>query len=131
MVSSNFKKVYNPDEILMGRAGSAGKRGLMHRPSSLSPDNVLRFLQVTPSGANLDGILRGLRLRKFERRPLGRILAKLKKKKAIEELPGGRVVLAGTRRRAEAEAGSRTEARRSAPDGQRSGASARNLLSGR
>ena len=103
----------------------------MNRPSSLSPDNVLRFLQVTPNGANLEGILRGLRLRKFERRPLGRILAKLKKKKVIEELPGGRLVLGGTGRRAAAEAGSRTEARGSGPDGQRSGASALNLLSGR
>ena len=61
----------------------------MHRSSSLSPDNILRFLQVTPNGANLDGIERGLRLHKSDRRPLVRILAKLKKKKVIEEFPGG------------------------------------------
>jgi hypothetical protein len=26
MVSSKYKKVYNPDEILMGQAGSGGER---------------------------------------------------------------------------------------------------------
>src|SRR5215471_995900 len=73
----------------------------MHRPSSLSPDNVLRYLQVTPSGANLDGILRGLRLEKSDRRPLLRILAKLKKRKLIAELPGNRFLLAGQKRKSE------------------------------
>jgi ribonuclease R len=69
----------------------------MHRPTSLSPDNILRFLQVTVDGANLEAIQRGLRLHKSDRRPLVRMLAKLKKKKAIEELTGGRFVLAGRR----------------------------------
>jgi hypothetical protein len=53
----------------------------MHRPTSLSPDNILRFLQVTVDGANLEAIQRGLRLGKSDRRPLVRMLAKLKKKK--------------------------------------------------
>jgi ribonuclease R len=64
----------------------------MHRPSSLSPDNILRFLQVTRNGASPEVIQRGLRLRKSDRRPLAKMLAKLKKRKVIEELPGGRFV---------------------------------------
>jgi len=67
----------------------------MSKPSSLSPDNILRFLQVTRDGASLDGIQRGLQLRKSDRRPLVKMLAKLKKKKAIMEIAGGRFVLAG------------------------------------
>lgn len=103
----------------------------MHRSSSLSPDNILRFLQVTPNGANLDGIERGLRLHKSERRPLVRILAKLKKKKVIEEFPGGRFVLANQRRKSERQAGSPTERAGPRPEGLRAGSSSRNSLSGR
>src|ERR1700739_4179860 len=69
----------------------------MHQASSLSPDNVLRFLQVTGAGASLDAIQRGLHLRKSDRRPLAKMLAKLKKRKAIVELPGGRFTLASRR----------------------------------
>src|SRR5689334_8138812 len=69
----------------------------MSRPSSLSPDNILRFLQVTRDGASLDGIQRGLQLKKSDRRPLVRMLAKLKKRKAITEVSGGRFVLAARR----------------------------------
>ena len=107
----------------------------MHRPSSLSPDNILRFLQVTPNGANLEGILRGLRLKKSDRRPLVRILAKLKKKRLIEELPGGRFLLAGQTRKSEREAGSRSDKggkrREERTDGARHGSSSRNSLAGR
>src|SRR5215467_6308603 len=95
------------------------KRGLMHRPSSLSPDNVLRFLQLTPNGANFEGILRGLKLRKFERRPLGKIVAKLKKKKVIVELPGGRLMLAGAQPGRKVETALRAETPGGAPDGER------------
>ena len=69
----------------------------MHRPSSLSPDNILRFLHVTSNGAHLEAIQRGLQLKKSDRRALVRMLVKLKKRKAIEELPGGRFVLVGKR----------------------------------
>src|SRR5262249_41145967 len=67
------------------------------RPTSLSPDNILRFLQVTNGGATLEAIQRALRLAKSDRRPLVRMLAKLKKKQVIEEFPGGRFLLAGRR----------------------------------
>src|SRR6201982_4120183 len=69
----------------------------MHQASSLSPDNILRFLQATESGASLEAIHRGLHLRKTDRRHLTKMLAKLKKRKAIAELPGGRFTLASHR----------------------------------
>jgi ribonuclease R len=81
----------------MGASPVAPRKGLMHRPTSLSPDNILRFLQVTAGGATLEAIQSGLRLAKSDRRPLVRMLAKLKKKKVIGEFPGGRFVLAERR----------------------------------
>jgi ribonuclease R len=73
----------------------------MNRPSQLSPDNILRFLQVTPEPATAQQIARGLRLNRSDQRPLHRMLSKLKKRGAIEELPGGRHRLV---RRTESEA---------------------------
>ena len=67
----------------------------MPRPSHLSPDNILRFLQVRRDSASTDEIARGLRLSKAERWPLTKMLTSLKKRGAIGELPGGRYHLAG------------------------------------
>jgi ribonuclease R len=67
----------------------------MPRPSHLSPDNILRFLQVRRDPASTDEIARGLRLSKADRRPLTKMLASLRKRGAIGELPGGRYHLAG------------------------------------
>ena len=67
----------------------------MPRPSSLSPDNILRFLQVTKDAASTNEIAAALHVGKSERRPLFSMLVKLKKRGAIEELPGGRYRLAG------------------------------------
>jgi len=103
----------------------------MQRPNSLSPDNVLRFLQITAEGADLGGILRGLRLKKSDRRPLLRILAKLKKKKLIEELRGGRHVLSSQGRKSENRTGSGAEKGRRESDLSRSGDQNRNSLPGR
>src|SRR5215467_575580 len=57
---------------------------------SLSPDNVLRFLQLRRDPASPTDIARGLHLRNSDTRLLFKMLAKLKKRRAIEELPGGR-----------------------------------------
>jgi len=103
----------------------------MRRPSSLSPDNILRFLQVTANGANLERIQQGLRLRKPDRRPLLRILAKLKKRKLIEELSGGRFVLAGQRRKSENLSSSSGETGSRGQQGAHSSGANRNSLSGR
>src|SRR5215475_15243073 len=70
----------------------------MARPSHLSPDNILRFLQVRTDPASLDDISRGLHLKKSDRRPLQKTLVKLKKRGAIREFPGGRYHLAGSKR---------------------------------
>jgi ribonuclease R len=68
---------------------------LMPRPSHLSSDNILRFLQVRRDPASTDEIARGLRLSKSDRRPLTKMLTSLRKRGAIRELPGGRYHLAG------------------------------------
>jgi len=62
----------------------------MSRTSNLSPENLMRFLQVKTEPASANDIARGLHLGKSDRRPLFKILTKLKKRNAIEELPGGR-----------------------------------------
>ena len=62
----------------------------MPRPSHLSLDNILRFLQVRSEPASTNEIALGLHLKKADNRPLFKMLAKLKKRRAIEELPGGR-----------------------------------------
>src|ERR1700693_5963857 len=67
----------------------------MPRPSHLSPDNILRFLQVRRDPASAEEIGRGLQVSKTERRPLFKMLGKLKKRGTIAELPGGRYRLAG------------------------------------
>src|SRR4030088_259994 len=65
----------------------------MPRPSHLSPDNILRFLQVRSEPASASEIVEGLHLKKTDNRPLFKMLSKLKKRRAIEELPGGRYCL--------------------------------------
>jgi len=77
----------------------------MTRPAPLSTDNLLRFLHVTDGGANLWELQRGLKLSKSEVRPLLRILAKLKKRKAILELADGRFTLPSQRPERQNQAG--------------------------
>jgi ribonuclease R len=55
----------------------------------------LRFLQLRSDPASTNDIARGLHLKKSDQRPLFKMLAKLKKRRAIEELPGGRYRLPG------------------------------------
>src|SRR6266849_7823191 len=69
----------------------------MPRPSQLSPDNILRFLQVRSAPASSEEIAAALHTPKTERRALYKMLSKLTKRRAIEELPGGRYRLAGRR----------------------------------
>src|SRR4029077_11320366 len=73
------------------------ERGQMSRAAPLSIDNILRFLQLKVEGATLSDIQRGLRLRKSEQRPRAKILANLKKRKAIVELTDGRPALSNRR----------------------------------
>src|SRR5260370_11334494 len=69
----------------------------MPRPSQLSPDNILRFLQVRSAPASSEEIAAALHMPKTERRALYKMLSKLTKRRAIEGLPGGRYRLAGRR----------------------------------
>jgi ribonuclease R len=62
----------------------------MPRTSNLSPENLLRFLQVKTEPVSVNEISKALHLGKSDHRPLFKILNKLKKRNAIEELPGGR-----------------------------------------
>jgi ribonuclease R len=55
----------------------------------------LRFLQIRGEPASTNEIIEGLHLKKADTRPLFKILAKLKKRHAVEELPGGRYRLPG------------------------------------
>src|SRR5271170_1194428 len=75
----------------------------MPRPSSLSPDNILRFLQVTGDAVSANEIGAALHVGKAGRKPLFNMLMKLKKRGAIEELPGGRYRLAGRKGKVEPE----------------------------
>ena len=63
--------------------------------STLNPDNILRFLQLRSAPASVGELAKGLGLKKSDTRPLFKMLAKLKKRRAIEELPGGRYRLPG------------------------------------
>jgi ribonuclease R len=71
----------------------------MSRPSSFSPDNILRFLQVTRGAASGNEIAAALHVGKKDRKALFKMLATLKKRGAVEELPGGRYQLGGRRKK--------------------------------
>jgi ribonuclease R len=62
----------------------------MPRPSQLSIDNILRFLQLRNDPVALEELSRSLHLKKNDRRPLLRMLEKLKKRGLVEELSHGR-----------------------------------------
>jgi ribonuclease R len=79
----------------------------MAHSSSLSPDNILRFLQLQTAPASADEIGSALRIKKNDRRPLYKMLAKLKKRGAIDEIPGGRYRL--PRRKSDGNPGPRAE----------------------
>jgi ribonuclease R len=70
----------------------------MSRQSQLSPDNILRFLQLRNGPASLEDLSRSLQVRRSSRRALLQMLAKLKKRGLVEELSHGRFLLHQTPR---------------------------------
>jgi ribonuclease R len=62
----------------------------MSRTSSLSPDNILRFLQVRQDSVSAMEIGQGLHLPKNERKLLFKMLSKLKKRNLIAEVAPGK-----------------------------------------
>jgi ribonuclease R len=102
----------------------------MPSTSHLSPDNILRFLQLRSEPATASELAKGLGLKKSDTRPLFKMLAKLKKRGAVEEVPGGRYRLRGRK----SEAGSpRQQSRRasSPPQHPQTGLAGRDELKGR
>jgi ribonuclease R len=67
----------------------------MPSSSSLHADNILRVLQLRSEPASAKEIAQALQLKKTDTRALFKILSKLKRRRAIEELPGGRYRLPG------------------------------------
>ena len=65
----------------------------MSRQSQLSPDNILRFLQLRSGPASIEDLSRSLQVKKSSRRALLQMLAKLKKRGLVEELSHGRFLL--------------------------------------
>src|SRR6266849_5837605 len=102
---------------------------LMSSPSQLNPDNILRFLQLRGEPASTNEIARGLHLKKTDTRSLFKILAKLKKRRAIEELPGGRYRLPN--RKKEQQAPGPQPLRRPAPPQERTALANRDEVKGR
>ena len=70
----------------------------MPRPSQLSVDNILRFLQLRNDPVALEELSRSLRLKKNDRRPLLQMLEKLKKRGLVEELTHGRFLFRQSRK---------------------------------
>jgi ribonuclease R len=70
----------------------------MPRPAQLSSDNLLRFLQVRRDPASVEDIAAALHMRRADRHALHKMLSTLKKRRLIEEAPGGRYQLAGRKR---------------------------------
>jgi ribonuclease R len=65
----------------------------MPRQSPLSPDNILRFLQLRNDPVSLEDLSGSLHIKKDHRRPLLQMLLRLKKKGLVEELTHGRFLL--------------------------------------
>jgi ribonuclease R len=65
----------------------------MPRPSQLSPDNILRFLQLKNNPVSIDDLSRSLQIKKSNRGALLKMLAKLKKRGLVEELSHSRFIL--------------------------------------
>src|SRR3989442_4824676 len=75
---------------------------LMSSPSQLNPDNILRFLQLRGEPASTNEIARSLHLKKTDTRPLFKMLAKLKKRRAMQDLRGGRYRLRSAKKQQQA-----------------------------
>ena len=70
----------------------------MPRPSQLSTDNILRFLQLKESPVSLDQLSRSFQVKKSNRRALLDMLNKLKKRNLVEESSRGQFQLRSSRK---------------------------------
>jgi ribonuclease R len=67
----------------------------MSSAHNLNPDNILRLLQLKGNSLSAQEVASGLGVGKTERRALFKMLAKMKKRGAIKESPGGKYQLSG------------------------------------
>ncbi len=93
------------------------------------PDDVLRFLSVAANPVSTNQIAEALHLGKDGRRALHKILSKLKKRRAIEELSGGRYQLA--RRKKKDDPASPAPAERQSPQSFSARSAERDAIAGR
>jgi len=70
----------------------------MPRPSHLSTDNILRFLQLRNDPVSIEELSRALQVKKGDRRPLLQMLAKLQTRGLVEELSHGRFLFRRSQR---------------------------------
>src|SRR5882757_6732823 len=85
----------------------------MSRSTSLSPDNILRFLQVRQDSVSAMEISQGLHLAKNERKALFKMLSKLRKLNLIVEVAPGKYRLKAKKTEPEERKGDRKEAQAS------------------
>src|SRR5260221_6584292 len=85
----------------------------MSLSTSLSPDNILRFLQVRQDSVSAMEISQGLHLAKNERKALFKMLSKLKKRNLIVEVAPGKYRLKAKKTEPEERKGDRKEAQAS------------------
>src|SRR5256885_12052899 len=85
----------------------------MSRSSSLSPDNILRFLQVRQDSVSAMEVSQGLHLAKNERKALFKMLLKLRKLNLIVEVAPGKYQLKSKKTEPEERKGDRKEAQSS------------------
>src|SRR5215469_1493174 len=83
-------------KISLAFSSLPGRDLVMPSKSTLSPDNILRFLQLRNGPVSLADLSHSLHLRKNHRRPLLHMLQKLKKRGLVEELSHGRFLLRQT-----------------------------------
>jgi ribonuclease R len=103
----------------------------MARTSQINPDNILRFLQVRREPASSEEIAAALHIRKADRRPLYKMLERLKHRRAIEEVPGGKYRLAGRKPEREAGAGAAPAREQQRQGGPAAGITSRDEVKGR
>ena len=83
-------------KISLAAPSLPGRDLVMPSKSTLSPDNILRFLQLRNDPVSIADLSHSLHLRKNHRRPLLHMLQKLKKRGLVEELSHGRFLLRQT-----------------------------------
>src|SRR6516162_5665471 len=83
-------------KISLAAPSLPGRDLVMPPKSPLSPDNIMRFLQLRNDPVSVADLSHSLHLKKNHRRPLLHMLEKLKKRGLVEELSHGRFLLRQT-----------------------------------